>query len=98
MQERWVKGGKNYGESEVYLKGGDAPSIGAAKETPVEEAVEDEEDEEDEEDVFADATDELAATTEKQDFAPIQANGVQVNGVTNMAVETAAPVVATAQK
>ncbi|RQM05235.1 hypothetical protein DH86_00001764 [Scytalidium sp. 3C] len=27
--ERWVKGGKQYGESEMYLKGGDAPSISA---------------------------------------------------------------------
>ena len=24
--ERWVKAGRNFGESEVYLKGGDAPS------------------------------------------------------------------------
>lgn len=28
MTERWVKGGKLFGESELYLKGGDAPSIG----------------------------------------------------------------------
>jgi hypothetical protein len=27
-KERWVKGGKQYGESEVYLKGGNAPSVG----------------------------------------------------------------------
>lgn len=26
--ERWVKGGKILGESEYYLKGGDAPSLG----------------------------------------------------------------------
>lgn len=25
--ERWVKAGKAYGESEVYLRGGDAPSV-----------------------------------------------------------------------
>lgn len=27
-KERWVKGGKIYGESEIYLKGGNAPSLG----------------------------------------------------------------------
>ncbi|RFU30093.1 hypothetical protein B7463_g6258, partial [Scytalidium lignicola] len=26
-RERWVKGGKQFGESEMYLKGGDAPSV-----------------------------------------------------------------------
>ncbi|PVH89707.1 putative CRAL-TRIO domain-containing protein C23B6.04c [Cadophora sp. DSE1049] len=40
QHERWVKGGKHYGESENYIKGGNAPSIGtkvaeAAKETDV---------------------------------------------------------------
>ncbi|KAL2075648.1 hypothetical protein VTL71DRAFT_591 [Oculimacula yallundae] len=29
QQERWVKGGKHYGESESYIKGGSAPSIGS---------------------------------------------------------------------
>jgi hypothetical protein len=28
QKERWVKAGKHYGESELYLKGGDAPSVG----------------------------------------------------------------------
>ena len=28
QKERWVKGGKIYGESELYLKGGDAASLG----------------------------------------------------------------------
>ena len=27
LEARWVAGGKNYGESEIYLKGGDAPSV-----------------------------------------------------------------------
>lgn len=27
LQARWVKAGKNYGESETYLKGGDVPSV-----------------------------------------------------------------------
>ena len=26
--DRWAKGGKQYGESEIYLKGGNAPSVG----------------------------------------------------------------------
>lgn len=29
--ERWVKGGKQYGENEAYIKGGDAPSIGESQ-------------------------------------------------------------------
>jgi hypothetical protein len=29
QNERWVKGGKRYGESENYIKGGNAPSVGA---------------------------------------------------------------------
>lgn len=29
QRERWVNGGKNYGESEVYMKGGDASSVGS---------------------------------------------------------------------
>lgn len=28
QRERWVKGGKRYGESEDYIKGGNTPSIG----------------------------------------------------------------------
>lgn len=28
QHDRWVKGGKHYGESENYIKGGNAPSIG----------------------------------------------------------------------
>lgn len=40
QHERWVKGGKHYGESENYIKGGNTPSIGtkvaeAAKEKDV---------------------------------------------------------------
>jgi hypothetical protein len=34
--ERWIKGGKQYGESELYIKGGDAPSVGIGS-TPKEE-------------------------------------------------------------
>ena len=26
--ERWIKGGKQFGESEAYLKGGNTPSVG----------------------------------------------------------------------
>jgi len=32
VRQRWVAAGKHYGESEIYLKGGNAPSIGAALE------------------------------------------------------------------
>lgn len=28
-RDRWIKGGKQYGESELYMKGGNAPSVGA---------------------------------------------------------------------
>jgi hypothetical protein len=36
QRERWVKAGKNYGESEDYIKGGNTPSIGeSSKATPV---------------------------------------------------------------
>lgn len=30
QKERWIKGGKVYGESEAYLKGADVPSVGQA--------------------------------------------------------------------
>ena len=29
QRARWVKAGKHYGESEVYMRGGDAPSVGS---------------------------------------------------------------------
>jgi hypothetical protein len=29
-KERWVKGGKHYGESEIYLKGGNVASVGSS--------------------------------------------------------------------
>jgi hypothetical protein len=32
-KERWIQGGKNYGENEVYLRGGNAASVG--KSTPL---------------------------------------------------------------
>lgn len=31
LKARWIKAGKNYGESEIYLKGGDATSITGLK-------------------------------------------------------------------
>jgi len=30
QRERWVKAGKHYGESEVYIKGGNVPSAGGS--------------------------------------------------------------------
>ncbi|TVY86744.1 CRAL-TRIO domain-containing protein [Lachnellula willkommii] len=30
QRARWVKAGKHYGESEMYMRGGDAPSVGSA--------------------------------------------------------------------
>lgn len=33
--ERWVKGGKQFGESEAYLKGGNTPSVGHSTATVV---------------------------------------------------------------
>lgn len=40
QKERWVKGGKIYGESEIYLKGGNAPSLGQPVSQEVEKVVE----------------------------------------------------------
>ncbi|MCJ1317759.1 hypothetical protein MMC15_003086 [Xylographa vitiligo] len=40
LEERWVKGGKRIGESEVYLKGGDEKSIGESKVDTVDEVTE----------------------------------------------------------
>lgn len=34
MREQWIKGGKQYGESEAYLKGGNTPSVGAGPVAP----------------------------------------------------------------
>jgi phosphatidylinositol/phosphatidylcholine transfer protein len=34
-RERWVKAGKHYGESETYLRGGDAPSLFQSSENDV---------------------------------------------------------------
>ncbi|MCJ1433256.1 hypothetical protein MMC27_002615 [Xylographa pallens] len=40
LEERWIKGGKRVGESEVYLKGGDEKSIGESKVDTVDEVTE----------------------------------------------------------
>ena len=40
QKERWVKAGKHYGESEVYLKGGSSQSVGQASEPLGETATE----------------------------------------------------------
>lgn len=56
--ERWVTAGKNYGESEVYLKGGDKPQqSGVTESTPAEVSVK-----------------------QTEQAAPIQTNGTQANG------------------
>lgn len=67
QRERWVKAGKHYGESEIYMKGGDAHSIFGQEYAPeksekVEETVE--------------PTPEATSDTK----APAQTSGTQSNG------------------
>lgn len=71
LKARWIEAGKNYGESEVYLKGGDAPSVGSQKsdqETPVTQ--------EKEKEIAVSKTD-----------AVEQSNGTEVNGAVPEAVK-----------
>jgi hypothetical protein len=65
LKARWIEAGKNYGESELYLKGGDAQSVGSQKpdqETPVPQEM-----------------DKESAVPETE--AAEQSNGTLVNGI-----------------
>lgn len=88
---RWVKAGKNYGESETYLKGGDESSIaGSATAEQVSsekttEAVKSEEN--------GSAADTTALVPEEK--APIQSSGTQANGNLEVAAVKPGPVMTT---
>jgi hypothetical protein len=78
--ERWVKAGKHYGESEVYIKGGNAPSVGP----PTAEV---QTSEKGKETVPSEPAQDTVPTE-----APVQSNGAQANGNTDIAAETPTPV------
>lgn len=73
--ERWVKAGKHYGESEIYLKGGNAPSV--YQERTVTEPAEVVASEEKEQDGAAPIVETSASEGSKE---PIQSNGNQSSG------------------
>jgi hypothetical protein len=93
---RWEQGGKQFGESEAYIKGGDVPSVAPIQNTEVtpnpmkrmhEEDVESKKMEE-----------KTAATSEpgsQEAQAPVQTNGSQANGNTDIAVVAEDPKVTT---
>jgi hypothetical protein len=81
--ERWVKAGKHYGESEVYIKGGNAPSVGP----PTAEV---QTSEKGKETVPSEPAQDTVLTE-----APVQSNGAQANGNTDIAAEKPTPVLTT---
>ena len=86
--ERWVKAGKHYGESELYLKGGDGQSIGHAAAEPVEKAgVVPEKEKENVPVVLVEGNGEAKA--------PVQSSGTQANGNTDIMAEKPDPVLST---
>jgi len=90
-RERWVKAGKHYGESEIYLRGGNASSVYQSPESMVAAAPEKEtvpteskaeaagDKETAPEDRKVVATVEDASATEESK-APVQTSGTQSNG------------------
>jgi hypothetical protein len=87
-RERWVKAGKQYGESELYLKGGSSKSVGQASSEPVaptkpEEKVE-------KEDSAIEPIQENGAAK-----IPVQTNGSQSNGNTDIMAQVPEPVLST---
>ena len=98
-RERWVKGGKQYGESEVYIKGGAVPSI--VSPPPYAEKGKDVAPVESTQtpDTVLEAVPEtkpaeaLQNTTEVK--APVQSHGTQANGNIDVAAEMPDPVLTT---
>jgi hypothetical protein len=81
QKARWVKAGKHYGESEVYLKGGDAKSVAVPLEDSSEAA---------QETVKAeDIKDSSSAES------PAQTHGAQANGNSDILAVTETPALAT---
>jgi hypothetical protein len=97
--ERWVKAGKHYGESEIYLRGGNAPSVHQSSgdesvEAPEKETVAAEKEIEagEKENVPGPSTEAPAAEGSK---APIQISGSQSDGNMNVLIVTPDPVLTT---
>ena len=88
-RERWVKAGKHYGESEIYLKGGNAPSVYQEK-TVTEPAAASEAKKED---APAPAA-ETPATEETKE--PLQSNGDQSSDNKDVMAVVPDPVITTA--
>lgn len=106
-RERWVKAGKHCGESEIYLRGGDAPSLfqstgGEAAPAPEKETVpaEGNEDSGVEKESAPEETKEVVAPVEsspaaEMSKAPIQTNGTQSNGNMDVMAVVSEPVLTT---
>ena len=100
-RERWIKAGKHHGESEIYLRGGDTPSLFQSSGDKSEPAPEKE--------TLAAESEEKAAAPEEKDVtvpvqdgsateeikAPIQTNGTQSNGNMDVILVTTSPVLTT---
>lgn len=100
-RERWAKAGKHYGESEIYLRGGDAPSLFQSSGDKGEPAPEKE--------TLPAESEEKAAAPEAKDVTvpvqngsateeikvPIQTNGTQSNGNMDVILVTTGPVLTT---
>ncbi|KAF8866690.1 CRAL/TRIO domain-containing protein [Acephala macrosclerotiorum] len=93
---RWEKAGKNYGESEVYIKGGNEPSVAASsleQLAPTTPAVSDEKavgEVKSEENVSPAGTEPAPEVK-----APVQSNGAQSNGNMDILAVKPGPVITT---
>lgn len=76
--ERWVKAGKHYGESELYIQGGNTPSVGQGSSQQTVQTSE--------------KGKENAPTDPSAAHAPAQTLGAQANNNMDIAAETAKPV------
>jgi hypothetical protein len=85
-RERWIKAGKHYGESEIYLRGGDAPSLFQSRGVEVAPAPEKEKE------VTVPVRNDSATEESK---APIQTNGTQSNGNMDIMAVTTDPILTT---
>jgi hypothetical protein len=86
QRERWVKAGKHYGESETYIKGGNAPSVGQASAPETLQTAE-----KGKEDILLQSAPESSPETQ----APIQSHGIQANGNLDVATQAADPILTT---
>ncbi|KAE8450901.1 hypothetical protein EG329_005341 [Mollisiaceae sp. DMI_Dod_QoI] len=99
---RWIKAGKNYGESEVYLKGGDEPSIAGSllekqdQTLKAARAADQTSDEKATDIVKSEENCSSAGTQPVSDIkAPIQSHGTQANGNLDILAIKPDPVITT---